>query len=98
MTRPPRLRSQKKTDAHPLGSSPHVAPGRPGSVVAVKPHYDNFIGGKWVAAVNGQYMVNPDPVDGQPFCDVAKSSPADVELALDAAHAARVGAGQPGRI
>ena len=42
-----------------------VAPGRPGSVVDVKPRYDNFIGGKWVAPVKGQYMANVSPVERQ---------------------------------
>ena len=31
-----------------------VAPGRPGSLVDVKPRYDNFIGGTWVAPVKGR--------------------------------------------
>ena len=53
---------------------PFVAPGRPGSLVEVKARYDNFIGGKWVAPVKGQYMVNVSPVNGKPFCEVAKSS------------------------
>src|SRR6185437_14208785 len=66
-----------------------VAPGRPGSLVQVKPRYDNFIGGKWCAPVKGQYMANVSPVNGQPFCEVARSTAEDVELALDAAHAAK---------
>ncbi len=70
-------------------SNTFVAPGRPGSVVEVKPRYDNFIGGTWIAPVGGQYMVNVSPVDGKPFCEVAKSTPDDVELALDAAHQAK---------
>ena len=67
----------------------YEAPGRPGSVVTVKPRYDNFIGGKWIAPVKGKYMANISPVNGKPFCEVAKSTPEDVELALDAAHAAK---------
>ncbi len=66
-----------------------VAPGRAGSVVEVKPRYDNFIGGAWVAPVKGQYMMNLSPVNGLPFCEVAKSTAEDVELALDAAHRAK---------
>jgi aldehyde dehydrogenase len=58
-------------------------------VVEVKPRYDNFIGGKWVVPVRGQYMSNVSPVDGKPFCEVARSTPEDVELALDAAHSAK---------
>ncbi|UYZ61504.1 aldehyde dehydrogenase family protein [Hymenobacter weizhouensis] len=53
-----------------------------------KSHYDNFIGGKWVAPVKGQYFDNPSPIDGQAFCKVARSTKEDIELALDAAHEA----------
>ncbi|HXQ43506.1 MAG TPA: aldehyde dehydrogenase family protein [Acidimicrobiales bacterium] len=66
-----------------------VAPGRPGSLVEVKPRYENFIGGRWVAPTKGQYMENVSPVTGRPFCEVARSTPEDVELALDAAHQAK---------
>ena len=51
--------------------------------------YDNFIGGKFVAPVGGQYFDNITPITGQKVCEVAKSGAADVELALDAAHAAK---------
>ncbi|MGI4759256.1 MAG: aldehyde dehydrogenase family protein, partial [Janthinobacterium lividum] len=53
-----------------------------------KSHYDNFIGGKWVAPVKGQYFDNPSPIDGKNFTKVARSSKEDIDLALDAAHAA----------
>lgn len=53
-----------------------------------KAHYDNFIGGKWVAPVRGEYFDNISPVDGQAFTKVARSTAEDIELALDAAHAA----------
>src|SRR5271166_4759700 len=66
-----------------------VAPGQPGSLVDVKPRYENFIGGHWVAPVLGQYMKNVSPATGQPFTEVAKSTSEDVDLALDAAHAAK---------
>ena len=51
--------------------------------------YDNFIGGKFVAPVDGAYFDNVTPINGQTVCQVARSGPADVELALDAAHAAK---------
>jgi aldehyde dehydrogenase len=66
-----------------------IAPGRPGSLVSLKPRYENFIGGKWVAPSKGEYMKDVSPVTGQAFCEVARSTAEDVELALDAAHAAR---------
>lgn len=53
-----------------------------------KTHYDNFIGGKWVAPVRGEYFESISPVDGQVFTKVARSTEEDIELALDAAWAA----------
>ena len=67
----------------------YVAPGRPGSIVTVAPRYENFIGGKWVAPKEGKYRTNLTPATGQPITEVPDSTPADIELALDAAHAAK---------
>jgi aldehyde dehydrogenase len=67
----------------------YEAPGQPGSPVELRDRYDNFIGGHWVAPTNGEYRDNPAPATGEPFCQVAHSSPDDIELALDAAHAAK---------
>jgi aldehyde dehydrogenase len=63
-------------------------PGQPGSPVTYKSRYDNIIGGKAVPPVAGRYFENPSPVTGEVFCEVARSGAEDVELALDAAHAA----------
>ena len=57
--------------------------------VAFRPRYDNFIGGKWVAPVDGHYFDNLSPITGKPVCDIARSQAADIELALDAAHKAK---------
>jgi aldehyde dehydrogenase len=65
------------------------APGAPGSAVTVAERYGNFIGGTFVPPVDGRYRPNHTPVTGGLICHVADSSPADVELALDAAHAAK---------
>jgi aldehyde dehydrogenase len=51
--------------------------------------YDNYIGGKFVPPVSGKYFANLSPIVGLPFTEVARSTVEDVELALDAAHAAR---------
>jgi aldehyde dehydrogenase len=67
----------------------YPAPGSPDCPVSLKPRYENFIGGHWVAPVEGAYSPNPSPATGQPFCEVARSTAHDVDLALDAAHAAR---------
>jgi len=53
-----------------------------------KEKYDNFINGEFVAPVNGKYFDNVSPVDGKVFTKAARSSEEDVNLALDAAHAA----------
>ncbi len=54
-----------------------------------KARYGNFIGGAWTDPVNGRYFDNHSPVNGQLLCAVARSDAADVEAALDAAHAAK---------
>ena len=53
--------------------------------------YDNFIGGKWVAPRAGRYFDNVSPITGKTICQVARSDVDDIELALDAAHAAKDG-------
>lgn len=53
-----------------------------------KAQYDNFIGGRWVKPVKGEYFENISPIDGKPFTSAARSTAEDIELALDAAHAA----------
>ncbi|MCW2870784.1 aldehyde dehydrogenase family protein [Actinacidiphila oryziradicis] len=63
-------------------------PGSPGSPASYAPRYENWIGGAWTAPVGGGYFENPSPVTGEVFTEVARSTAADVELALDAAHAA----------
>ncbi len=65
----------------------YARPGT-GSTMAFQSRYENFIGGDWVAPVGGQYFENRTPVTGEVFCEVARSADADIELALDAAHAA----------
>jgi aldehyde dehydrogenase len=57
--------------------------------VELKSRYENFIGGHWVAPINGEYSENLTPATGEPFTEVPRSSAEDIELALDAAHAAK---------
>ncbi len=66
----------------------YAKPGAAGAKFTFKSQYENFIGGKFVAPVKGQYFDVITPVSGQVFSKVARSSAEDVELALDAAHAA----------
>jgi aldehyde dehydrogenase len=66
----------------------YAFPGQAGAKVQYKAKYDNFIGGKWVPPVEGQYFDVVTPVTGKAYTQAARSGAADVELALDAAHAA----------
>lgn len=60
----------------------------PGTEIQFKARYENFIGGKFVPPVAGEYFDNISPIDGKVFTQAARSGKADIELALDAAHAA----------
>ena len=53
-----------------------------------KSHYDNFIGGEWVAPTKGEYFENTSPIDGKAFTQAARSSKEDIDLAIEAAHVA----------
>ena len=72
----------------------YAPPGQAGSPVPLRERYDNFIGGRWIAPVKGQYVANLTPATGKPFTEVPRSTVEDVELALDAAHAARAAWGE----
>ncbi|MES2714428.1 MAG: aldehyde dehydrogenase family protein [Pseudomonadota bacterium] len=67
----------------------YAAPGTPGAKVSFKPRYDNFIGGRFVPPVEGQYFDVITPITGRVYTQAARSSAADIERALDAAHAAK---------
>ncbi|WP_435100315.1 acetaldehyde dehydrogenase ExaC [Arhodomonas sp. AD133] len=67
----------------------YAQPGQEGSKVQFRSRYDNLIGGEWKAPARGQYFENPSPVNGRPFCEIARSTAEDIEAALDAAHAAK---------
>lgn len=54
-----------------------------------KTRYENYIGGAWVPPTKGRYFDNSSPVNGRVLCEIARSDASDIELALDAAHAAR---------
>jgi aldehyde dehydrogenase len=63
-------------------------PGSDGALYTFKDRYENFIGGEWLAPLEGNYFDNITPVTGEAFCEVPRSTPADLNKALDAAHAA----------
>ena len=57
--------------------------------VQLKKRYANYIGGKWMPPVRGEYFSNITPVTGASLCEIPRSTAEDIELALDAAHAAK---------
>jgi len=67
----------------------YANPGSAAAPVAFKTRYDNFINGKFVAPVGGQYFDVITPINGRVYTQAARSTEADIELALDAAHAAK---------
>ncbi len=67
----------------------YARPNTEGAKVRFRDRYDNYIGGRWVAPVEGRYFENVTPVTGHPFCEVARSGAVDIDKALDAAHAAK---------
>ena len=66
----------------------YAAPGAAGAKIAYKAKYDNFIGGQWVAPAKGEYFKVVTPINGEAYTQAARSTAEDIELALDAAHAA----------
>ncbi len=77
-----------------IQSTAYDAPGASGSPVALRERYDNFIGGEWIPPTTREYRGNVTPSTGEVFCEVAHSGAQDIELALDAAHAAKEEWGQ----
>lgn len=67
----------------------YPVPNSPESPIQFKAQYENYIGGQWVAPVKGQYFDDICPITGKAFAKVARSTAEDIELALDAAHAAK---------
>ena len=63
----------------------YAFPGTEGAKVEFKPRYEHFIGGEWTPPVKGQYFENVTPVTGKVFCEVARGTAEDIEVALDAA-------------
>ncbi len=66
----------------------YVHPGKPGALVSFKSAYGNFIDGKFVEPLSGEYFMNTSPVDGSNIAQFPRSDAKDIDLALDAAHRA----------
>jgi aldehyde dehydrogenase len=72
-----------------MATATALHPGKLSETMSFRPRYGNYIGGRWVEPVSGQYFENVTPVTGKVFCEIPRSNAADVDKALDAAHAAR---------
>lgn len=66
------------------------APNTVGAIMDYAERYENYIGGEWVAPVEGRYMDNVAPITGKVFCQVAQSGPEDINKAVAAAKEAAV--------
>ena len=67
---------------------PYALPGQPGALHTFRDHYDHHIGGQWVAPAQGEYFDVYSPINGRIYTRAARGTAADIEKALDAAHAA----------
>jgi len=72
--------AKEKTVQHALQTLHHAG---------LQSRYDNYIGGRWLPPAQEQYFTSHSPINRQALCEFAKSTPEDVEKALDAAHAAQ---------
>ena len=54
-----------------------------------KEKYGNFINGKFVAPVNGEYFVNTSPIDSSVIASYPRSTSEDIDIAVAAANAAK---------
>jgi len=66
----------------------YAHPGTPNALVSLKSTYGNYIGGKFVEPLSGQYFMNTSPVDGSDIGQFPRSDARDINAALDAAHQA----------
>jgi len=51
----------------------------------LKPQYENYIGGEWLAPIDGEYFENTSPIDGNLISRVPKFNSKDIDMAVKAA-------------
>jgi aldehyde dehydrogenase len=66
-----------------------LTPGQYGFPLQLKTCYANYIDGEWQAPLAGKYFENVSPITGKVICEIPRSDASDIEMALDAAHAAK---------
>jgi aldehyde dehydrogenase (NAD+) len=57
--------------------------------------YKMYIGGEWVEPASGEYFESFNPYTAKPWARIARGGPADVDRAVEAAHAAFAGGPWP---
>ena len=72
----------------------YAPPGSADALHSFQSQYDNFIGGQWVPPAGGEYFEVITPITGKAYTKAARGTAADIEKALDAAHAAADGWGK----
>jgi aldehyde dehydrogenase len=60
-----------------------------GMPLKLKTRYGNFVAGEWMEPLSKAYFENTTPITGKVLCEIPRSNAADIDRALDAAHAAR---------
>src|SRR5277367_1556159 len=55
----------------------------------LKPRYGNYVAGEWMTPLSQAYFENTTPITGKVLCEIPRSNAADIDRALDAAHAAK---------
>jgi aldehyde dehydrogenase len=60
-----------------------------GMPLKLKQRYGNYVAGEWMAPLSQSYFENTTPITGKVLCEIPRSNAADIDRALDAAHAAR---------
>ena len=60
-----------------------------GMPLKLKKRYGNYVAGEWMAPLSQNYFENTTPITGKVLCEIPRSNAADIERALDAAHAAK---------
>ena len=60
----------------------------PAPLVSFKSAYGNFIDGRFVEPLSGEFFMNTSPVDGSNIAQFPRSDARDIDFALDAAHRA----------
>ncbi len=60
-----------------------------GMPLSLKRRYGNYVAGEWMPPLSNSYFENTTPITGKVLCEIPRSNAADIDRALDAAHAAR---------